>query len=359
MYRILIVEDEELEREALKIIIKNSGLKEVEVVGETDSGLDALELHKKLKPHLILMDINIYGINGLETVERIKKVDPNIAVVIMTAYDEFDFAHKAIKNQVHDYILKPARPKKIIEVITKQMSIEVKESTSIKSMLNEMKTSIYKVDYKNTKYMLKGMVQYIFNEYSGDNENITKSLRQIAEVFLKIALDLGIYNKKNIEICRERHMINIALIHEEYEANKSLMKFLDLIFDELTRSKGNLNHNDMDRIQDYIEKNINNNITLEEVAEYASISPFYLSRLFKRKVGINFSTYIVNNKMEIAKELLKNTHIPIVNIALELSYKEPNYFSKVFKKKVGVTPTEYRNSNEILIKKHNSEKISF
>ena len=57
---------------------------------------------------------------------------------------------------------------------------------------------------------------------------------------------------------------------------------------------------------------------------------------------MNFVTYLTNQKIEIAKDMLINTDIPIINIALDLSYHEPNYFSKVFKKNVGMTPTAFR-----------------
>jgi len=53
-------------------------------------------------------------------------------------------------------------------------------------------------------------------------------------------------------------------------------------------------------------------------------------------------TYVTDRKIDLAKEMLADKNIPIVNISISLAFNQPNYFSKVFKKKVGVTPSEYR-----------------
>ena len=103
----------------------------------------------------------------------------------------------------------------------------------------------------------------------------------------------------------------------------------------------NLNDYTQEAIQ-YVEKNIKKNITLEEVAKNINITPHYLSKIFKKEVGINFVTYVTDRKIDLAKEMLADKNIPIVNISISLAFNQPNYFSKVFKKKVGVTPSEYR-----------------
>lgn len=344
MHRLLIVEDEELERRALKMIIEKELQDTIEIVGETGSGLEAVELHKKLKPHLILMDINIYGMNGIKASEEIKKRDPDTAIIILTAYDEFDFAHKAIQVNVNDYILKPARNRRIIESICNQIKQRKTDAVEIMHMMSELKTTIQKIDYKNSKYMLKKIIEHIFYAYSNDTQMIAKTLKEIIDGLLNMALDLEIHDNKSIEVYRKKYKNNFDFFHDQYRAQRSLIEILDSIFNKSLSHKRNVYNNDIDKILDYIERNCKKNITLEEVAEFGSISPCYLSKLFKRKVGINFSTYIVHKKMEMAKELLEHTDMPIINIALELSYNEPNYFSKVFKKIIGTTPTEYRNS---------------
>ena len=344
MYRLLIVEDEELERKALKMIIEKEFKDIIQIVGETGSGIEAVELDKKLKPHFILMDISIYGINGIEASVKIKRRDSNATIIILTAYDEFDFAHKAIRANVDDYILKPARPSRIIEAIKKQIRKGKINDMHLAPMLDELKINIKKADYKNSKYRLKDITNHIFNICTHDPQSRFKNLKEVINSLMQTALDLKIQNIGDVEVYSESCKKDIAMSYNQYTAQKSLMKMLDVIFNNITKNNADSYNIDINKILDYIEKNCKKNITLEEVSEFGSVSSYYLSKLFKRKVGINFSTYIINKKMEIAKELLENTDLPIINISLELSYNEPNYFSKVFKKTVGVTPTKYRNS---------------
>jgi YesN/AraC family two-component response regulator len=97
---------------------------------------------------------------------------------------------------------------------------------------------------------------------------------------------------------------------------------------------------------------------LDQVGEYANMSSYYLSKIFKKETGVNFVTYLTERKIEIAKDMLANTDVPIINIALDLSYHEPNYFSKVFKKSTGMTPTEYRKEKRGSDAVENSDKES-
>ncbi|WP_240374158.1 PocR ligand-binding domain-containing protein [Bacillus piscicola] len=96
----------------------------------------------------------------------------------------------------------------------------------------------------------------------------------------------------------------------------------------------------------YIEDHYQKGVTLEEVAAHVHLSTYYLSKLFKKELKTNFVQYVTERKMKKAKELLEWTDMPVLQIALELHYKEPNYFSKVFKKIVGQTPSEYRKEKE-------------
>ncbi|MGL5313258.1 MAG: PocR ligand-binding domain-containing protein [Peptostreptococcaceae bacterium] len=99
---------------------------------------------------------------------------------------------------------------------------------------------------------------------------------------------------------------------------------------------------EIEKAIEYIENNIKRPITLDDVASHINLSTHYLSKLFKKEMDVNFITYLTERRIEIAKEMLLDPNIPIVNIAVDLSYNQPNYFSKVFKKTVGLTPTEYR-----------------
>jgi two-component system response regulator YesN len=78
------------------------------------------------------------------------------------------------------------------------------------------------------------------------------------------------------------------------------------------------------------------------VAEAISLSPTYLSTLFKKEIGIGFSEYLISCRMEEAKKLLKTSDLSVNLIAEEVGYSDAKYFSKTFGKVVGLKPSEYR-----------------
>ena len=92
----------------------------------------------------------------------------------------------------------------------------------------------------------------------------------------------------------------------------------------------------------FIEENYQKNITLQDVADYVSISKNYLSMLFKQETGINFVTYLNSYRIEKAKQLLTTTNMKIYEIAESIGFYSPYYFSKVFKELTKMQCKEYR-----------------
>nr|WP_276009109.1 AraC family transcriptional regulator [Aequitasia blattaphilus] len=92
----------------------------------------------------------------------------------------------------------------------------------------------------------------------------------------------------------------------------------------------------------HIRENYKEGITLEETARKLKITPVYLSTLFNREVGINFSSFLKQFRMSQAKRLLKGSDLKIYEVAKEVGYQDPKYFAKVFKEELGVSPGDYR-----------------
>ena len=103
MARILIVDDEE---EVLVLLSKELRDRDYEV-DTALSGEEALEKIKENRPHLMLLDIRMPGMDGVETLKKAREIDPRLAVVMVTAVAEEDIAKDAIKMGAHDYITKP------------------------------------------------------------------------------------------------------------------------------------------------------------------------------------------------------------------------------------------------------------
>ena len=98
----------------------------------------------------------------------------------------------------------------------------------------------------------------------------------------------------------------------------------------------------MNRILEYISRNYDKQLRLEEVAEQVFITPAYLGIIFKKETGKNFTAYLTELRMEKAKELLLDVRININEITYKVGYNNVRYFSRTFKEYVGITPKEYR-----------------
>jgi two-component system response regulator YesN len=96
------------------------------------------------------------------------------------------------------------------------------------------------------------------------------------------------------------------------------------------------------KVCDFVKKHLEEPITREELASIVHLNPAYLSRLFKKEMGMSISDYIVKEKIDKSMELLKHTNIKVSTVADAVGYPNYSYFSKLFKTTVGVTPQEYR-----------------
>lgn len=91
----------------------------------------------------------------------------------------------------------------------------------------------------------------------------------------------------------------------------------------------------------YIHSNLNNKITINMVAKKLNMNANYLSQLFKKEIGINFSEYVNQTKIALAKHLMETTSKSIADISEYLAYSSPSHFNNVFKKIVGTTPKQH------------------
>lgn len=106
------------------------------------------------------------------------------------------------------------------------------------------------------------------------------------------------------------------------------------------RQKGS--HNIVEQAVAYVQEHIDEELNLEMIAEKIYVSPSYLSKLFKKVTGKNISDYIAGTRLDLAKNLLRNSEESIKNISFMVGYDKINSFNQFFKKNVGLTPTEYR-----------------
>ncbi|WP_019421658.1 response regulator transcription factor [Paenibacillus sp. OSY-SE] len=118
MYKLLLVDDEEDVREGLLREIEWSGCG-YEVIGTAENGREAIEAVDKLRPDVVVTDIQMPFLNGLQLSEGIREQFPTIKIIILTGYDEFEYAQKAVKLHIDEYVLKPFSSQELIDVLLK------------------------------------------------------------------------------------------------------------------------------------------------------------------------------------------------------------------------------------------------
>jgi DNA-binding NarL/FixJ family response regulator len=113
--KVMIVDDHALVREGITALLKL--YEDVEVVGEASDGLEAIEKLAKFRPDVVLMDIAMPGLGGLEATVEIKKREPNVKVIVLSQYDDMEYVNRFLKANVSGYILKRAVGGELIAAI--------------------------------------------------------------------------------------------------------------------------------------------------------------------------------------------------------------------------------------------------
>ena len=112
---ILLVDDHAILRTGLKLLLGSQ--QDMEIIGETGSGMEAVKLAAELKPRVILLDLSLDDMNGLEILSELKSIDPYIKVLVLTVHDDENYLHKVLEAGGDGYILKKAADIELISAI--------------------------------------------------------------------------------------------------------------------------------------------------------------------------------------------------------------------------------------------------
>lgn len=131
MYKLLIVDDEQIEREALRLVVERF-LPEVRIVGEAENGRIAVEMARQLHPDVITMDIKMPGMDGVEAVRSIASEQSDIRIIMVSAFNTFEYARQVMRDGVKDYLLKPWKKNHILDSIRRVLKeIQVSKAEKI------------------------------------------------------------------------------------------------------------------------------------------------------------------------------------------------------------------------------------
>ncbi|MGD6830711.1 response regulator transcription factor [Sutcliffiella halmapala] len=158
MFKLLIVEDEELIRKGIVQFVPFQQL-HISEIFEASDGVEGLRLFETEAIDLILLDINMPRMNGLDFARKAKELRPLVKIAIITGYDYFDYAVAALKLGVDDFVMKPVSRKDVTEVLSKL--VIKRKNTELEAEVYETISSFKSKTDSNDKNGLKGEISQL------------------------------------------------------------------------------------------------------------------------------------------------------------------------------------------------------
>jgi two-component system, response regulator YesN len=143
MYKIMLVDDERIILDGISQMVDWASL-QTELVGTARNGVEAYERIKESAPDIVISDIRMPGMDGLELVERVNATHPHVRFVLLSGFGEFDYASRAMQYGVRHYLLKPTNEEKIGEAL-KEIVAELEQEKSKESFVQSMREELNKV----------------------------------------------------------------------------------------------------------------------------------------------------------------------------------------------------------------------
>lgn len=195
MYKILIVDDEVIVREGIEERIPWGELGFI-FVGGYENGRDALEAVHLLKPDVVLSDICMPFMDGLELTRQITYQYPSTKVIILTGYDDFEYAQQAIKYKAYDFLLKPITSSELRKVLEK-VKAEMDEETRKKEDLNRLKLQLNQsLPLLKERFLERLVTSYVKNEEIAEKLAYF-NIRLIGSNYIALAIDIDDFGERN------------------------------------------------------------------------------------------------------------------------------------------------------------------
>ncbi|MEX2415029.1 MAG: response regulator [Paenibacillaceae bacterium] len=388
--RILVVDDEPMVRSSIARMINSLG--DTYSASEAGDGEDALVLVNEHPFDMIITDIRMPAVDGLQLADTLQHTHPHIRVVLLSGYAEFDYAISALHNGVHEYLLKPASKERLLAIITK-VDEELKQERAQQQIGRIRENSVLEKRIQDLLYELP--IPHVDLALFPHHQSIavftmtaaieTLQLPSIRFAMKNVLEDVLGQAGIAIVIVEERYVSSVLFITEEaidqsgceqlsQEVKRTLNRLfhieleiscatgieslgeLSLLYIECLRKLGvhtwtekrtskepsDAQHRLIRSALAWIEEEYAEDLTLSSIANRLYINPNYLSTLFKNETGMTFTQHLTRIRIDKTKQLLQETHLKIYEICDRVGYSDQAYFSKLFKASVGTTPYEYR-----------------
>ena len=333
MYKVIIADDEVIERTVLgKKLKKNFG--DSISLRQARNGREVVSLYKEEPADILILDIEMPGVTGLEAAEQIRAMGAACGIIFLTAFDEFSYAKRAISVRALDYLLKPCDDRELIAAVEEGMRGAderrrgAAEAAARKAMQAETAAGAGEGLPGREIAGGKGFV----NRQAMVNGQIVAG-QDAAAATQSAAM--------NREISGRRMTPDISAAGLPAAGS--------------AQSKENENGADpgaacgvggqQERIRQIIRRDYMNELSVSDIADELGYSEAYFCKLFKQYFGQSFISFLTDYRIREAKRLLTGTNISVKEAGQAVGYADANYFAKVFKRVTGQSPTDCRLGN--------------
>lgn len=363
MLKIMIADDDEIIRVRLvkKIDWKSMGF---EVIGEAADGEELLKKTLKYKPDVVLTDIKMPFMSGIEYVEAIRQNQLHTQVVIITGYAEFEYVHRLLHLGVCGYILKPLDKEELRDCMCR-LRDKILQERELNALVRQDKAggannnAGYVVSDKIRQTLvdkvLEGkavevltLIEACHTDMCVNHVSLDKMKQHYTYLCNSIYRALREHDKVDDEI----KGLMLTLFEDRFSElgdGKELLEFIRALMERLLGSLHRMEKEEenvhLQKSLDYINRHFAQNISMAEVANHIGVSYGYLSYILNESVDGGFVRILRNRRMKEAKKLLVSSELKIYDIAEQCGFTNSRYFCTMFYADMGMTPTEYRKKN--------------
>nr|MBC9200637.1 response regulator [Paenibacillus sp. PL91] len=360
MNKVLIVDDEPWAREVIKALVDWDRLG-LAIAGEAEDGSQALHFIKEHKPQIVITDMRMPGLDGVEFLKALNEQFPSIKIIVMSGYDDFVYLKQAIRSRAVEYLLKPvdetelneALHKCIFELENEKQTVHTASRSPIvfpnaQSMdrYGGLRKRVFGTLFELSKPALLQALDKLeaLLEDTFSNGIDSALLAKIGDDFLRMLAEFVSENGTDFEAA-DLELENSKRYENVSDLMRTVANAYGAVIDKMESIRKSKNRLVILEVQHYIDQHYMDPISLETVAYQFYVTKEHLSRAFKSTIGENLTEYMTRKRMEKAKQLLMQSDVSIKQAAQMTGYSELAYFHRVFKKHFGVTPGEIRSGN--------------
>jgi two-component system response regulator YesN len=333
MYTVLVAENEPWVLRGIVKMVEEAG-EEFQVVGACSNGEEAWSMIQEVWPMLLITDIMMPELDGLSLCRKINEHGISLVSMIVSGYDNFQYAQKAMTYGVSEYLLKPLQFELLVEALHRSKG-KLESLKDLNGYIVKFQALLDNRQGLQPKQVLHKQAEHIqaVLKLGYTRHNLRISLLNIFEHKLKLLLDECDIGYKDVPAY-------------DVSDDGSIVRYYTLLLEKWYLSQNKAGKSSMPEVIEqscrYIKEHFKEDITLTEMAAFTHFSVSHFSTLFKKHTGSSLVNYVNGLKIGEAKRLLMTTSYSVSEITELVGFSTTPYFSRVFKTTVGMSPLEYR-----------------